>query len=93
MAEIRSHDPSLSARLRRDPLRHFRALEAACHSLASESRPGYDKENVRVKVALAGPIGASASSPRAVSSTLLYLPTTLRGIAVVFPCLLIMSNK
>lgn len=44
MAELRSEDPSLSQRLRLDPLRHLRALEAACHALASEERPGYDKE-------------------------------------------------
>lgn len=44
MAELRSEDPALTRRLRRDPLRHLRALEHACHSVASEERPGYDKE-------------------------------------------------
>lgn len=44
MAELRSEDAVLTRRLRRDPLRHIRALEAACHSVASEERPGYDKE-------------------------------------------------
>jgi len=44
LAELRSEDAALSQRLRLDPLRHFRALEAACHNVASEYRPGYDKE-------------------------------------------------
>jgi hypothetical protein len=44
MADLRSQDNGiLSQRLRRDPLPHMRALEAACHDIASESRPGYDK--------------------------------------------------
>lgn len=44
MAELRSVDNGdLSQRLRRDPLRHLRALEAACHEIAEEVRPGYDK--------------------------------------------------
>lgn len=29
--------------MRLDPLRHMRALEAACHEIANENRPGYDK--------------------------------------------------
>ena len=40
MAELRS--ANLSERLRLDPLRHLRALEAACHFVADEGRPGYD---------------------------------------------------
>jgi hypothetical protein len=55
MAELRSFQSSgnddesnsnnnLSQGLRMDPLRHLRALEAACHAMASEQRPGYDKE-------------------------------------------------
>ena len=40
MAELRS--ANLSERLRMDPLRHLRALEAACHFIADEGRPGYD---------------------------------------------------
>lgn len=44
MADLRSQDNgTLSQRLRRDPLPHMRALEAACHDIASEARPGYDK--------------------------------------------------
>ena len=40
MAELRS--AHLSERLRLDPLRHLRALEAACHLIADEGRPSYD---------------------------------------------------
>lgn len=44
MSELRSQDNGqLSQRLRQDPLRHLRALEAACHDIAQEVRPGYDK--------------------------------------------------
>lgn len=44
MAELRSHgDGHMSRLMRLDPLRHLRALEAACHSIASDQRPGYDK--------------------------------------------------
>jgi hypothetical protein len=44
MAELRSFN-NLSERLRMDPLRHMRALEAACRSVALEERgAGADKE-------------------------------------------------
>lgn len=44
MAELRAQgNGGLSQRLRRDPLPHIRALEAACHEIAMEARPGYDK--------------------------------------------------
>jgi hypothetical protein len=44
MAELRSYN-NLSERLRLDPLRHMRALEAACRSIAVEERGvGSDKE-------------------------------------------------
>lgn len=47
MAELRSQDNgNLSQRLRRDPLPHLRALEAACHEIATETRPGYDKNGM-----------------------------------------------
>jgi hypothetical protein len=50
MAELRSQDNGqLSQRLRMDPLRHLRALEAACHSIANEERPGYDKDGKKKK--------------------------------------------
>jgi DNA replication licensing factor MCM3 len=81
MAELRSEDPRLSQRLRQDPLRHMRALEAACHAIASEERPGYDKEGVRVKVALAGPIGATPSSPRGLTSASLRQLVCVEGVA------------
>ena len=43
MAEIRSEERALSQQLQSDPFRHIRALEAACHSIAQQERPGYDK--------------------------------------------------
>ena len=47
MADLRSQDNGqLSQRLRTDPLRHLRALEAACHDVANEERPGYDKSGM-----------------------------------------------
>ena len=45
LAELRSENPLLAQRLRHDPLRHLRALEAACHAIAAEERPGYDKDS------------------------------------------------
>eukprot|EP00521_Asterionellopsis_glacialis_P014452 CAMPEP_0195308248 /NCGR_PEP_ID=MMETSP0707-20130614/38125_1 /TAXON_ID=33640 /ORGANISM="Asterionellopsis glacialis, Strain CCMP134" /LENGTH=820 /DNA_ID=CAMNT_0040372511 /DNA_START=101 /DNA_END=2563 /DNA_ORIENTATION=+ len=81
MAELRSEDPQLSQRLRLDPLRHLRALEAACHSLASEERPGYDKEDVKIKVALSGPVGAKPSSPRGLTSSALRQLVCVEGVA------------
>ena len=51
MSELRSQDNgSLSQRLRRDPLPHIRALEAACHDIAMEERPGYDKNGTSNKL-------------------------------------------
>jgi hypothetical protein len=47
MAELRS--ANLSERLRLDPLRHLRALEASCHLIADEERPGYDIKSGRFK--------------------------------------------
>jgi hypothetical protein len=44
LSTLRSYDTGLSQRLRLDPLRHLRALEAACHEVGAEVRPGYDKE-------------------------------------------------
>ena len=44
MAELRTQDNGqLSNRLRRDPFRYLRALEDACHEIAKDERPGYDK--------------------------------------------------
>jgi len=45
MAELRSHgNGTLSQQLRLNPLENIRALEVACHNIALEERPGYDKE-------------------------------------------------
>ena len=44
LSDLRSENPLLAQRLRHDPLRHLRALEAACHAIAAEERPGYDKD-------------------------------------------------
>ena len=46
MAELRSE--GFSERLRLDPLRHLRALEAACHLIALEEKPGYDEDGTSV---------------------------------------------
>ena len=44
MAELRAHGNGLlSQEMRMNPLPHIRALEAACHAIALEERPGYDK--------------------------------------------------
>jgi DNA replication licensing factor MCM3 len=82
MAELRSQDNGqLSQRLRRDPLRHLRGLEAACHEIAQEVRPGYDKNGVKVKVALSGPVGASPLSPRGLTSSSLRQLVCVEGVA------------
>ena len=45
MTELRSYeDGKLSQQMRMDPLPHIRALEQACYLVATEERPGYDKE-------------------------------------------------
>jgi len=81
MAELRSVDGQLSQRLRHDPLRHMRALEGACHLIAHEERPGYDKDGARMKVALSGPIGAAPSSPRQLTSAWLRQLVCVEGVA------------
>lgn len=48
MAELRS--ANLSERLRLDPLRHMRALEAACHQIVNEEHPGYDVKAGTTKI-------------------------------------------
>lgn len=63
MAELRSQDNgTLSQSLRRNPLPHFRALEAACHEIASEARPGYDKNGTSPVVCLPYYVGFGAVS-------------------------------
>lgn len=81
MGELRSEDPHLAQRLRLDPLRHLRALESACHAIASEERPGYDKEDVKIKVAISGPVGATALSPRGLASSSLRQLVCVEGVA------------
>eukprot|EP00339_Tiarina_fusa_P012817 CAMPEP_0117069932 /NCGR_PEP_ID=MMETSP0472-20121206/49080_1 /TAXON_ID=693140 ORGANISM="Tiarina fusus, Strain LIS" /NCGR_SAMPLE_ID=MMETSP0472 /ASSEMBLY_ACC=CAM_ASM_000603 /LENGTH=760 /DNA_ID=CAMNT_0004792731 /DNA_START=199 /DNA_END=2481 /DNA_ORIENTATION=- len=82
MAELRSQDNGqLSQRLRRDPLRHMRALEAACHEIAKDERPGYFKNDVQIKVALSGPVGAAPLSPRGLNSSALRQLVCVEGVA------------
>lgn len=81
MAEIRSEDPQLSQRLQRDPFRHLRALEAACHLIADQERPGYDKLGGGVKVGIAGVVGSKANSPRELTSASLRRLVCVEGVA------------
>mmetsp|Transcript_211 Transcript_211/g.469 ORF Transcript_211/g.469 Transcript_211/m.469 type:complete len:795 (-) Transcript_211:924-3308(-) len=82
MAELRSMgNGGLSQRLRRDPLPHLRALEAACHEIATEERPGYDKNGVKIKVAFSGPVGAKPMSPRSLTSSSLRQLVSVEGVA------------
>lgn len=81
MAEIRSADAGLSRRLIDNPTPHIRALESACHTVASEFRQGYDKENERIRVGLTGPIGASPLSPRSLNSSALRQLICVEGVA------------
>mmetsp|Transcript_483 Transcript_483/g.1109 ORF Transcript_483/g.1109 Transcript_483/m.1109 type:complete len:816 (-) Transcript_483:168-2615(-) len=82
LSDLRSHDPRLSNALLRDPLRHIRALEAAAHDIALEERPGYDKDHVRMRVALGGPIGSRAIGPRELGSSSLRRLVCVEGVAV-----------
>jgi DNA replication licensing factor MCM3 len=83
LSDLRSHDPRLSNALLRDPPRHIRALESAAHELALEERPGYDlKSNVRMRVALGGPIGGSVLGPRELGSSSLRRLVCVEGVAV-----------
>jgi len=82
MAELRSQgNGGLSQRLRRDPLPHLRALEAACHEIAMEARPGYDKNGIKIKVAFSGPVGAKPMSPRSLTSSSLRQLVSVEGVA------------
>mmetsp|Transcript_7876 Transcript_7876/g.7468 ORF Transcript_7876/g.7468 Transcript_7876/m.7468 type:complete len:808 (-) Transcript_7876:256-2679(-) len=81
LSELRSENPRLEQRLRADPLRHLRALEDACHEIAKETRQGYDKNDVKIKVAVSGPIAASASSPRDLTSSSLRQLICVEGVA------------
>uniref|UniRef100_A0A7R9ZUF6 DNA replication licensing factor MCM3 n=1 Tax=Pseudo-nitzschia arenysensis TaxID=697910 RepID=A0A7R9ZUF6_9STRA len=82
MAELRSMgNGGLSQRLRRDPFPHLRALESACHEIAMEARPGYDKNGVKIKVAFSGPLGAKPMSPRSLTSASLRQLVSVEGVA------------
>lgn len=82
MADLRSQiNGGLSQRLRSDPLPHLRALEAACHEIAVEARPGYDKNGIKIKVALSGPVGAAPMSPRNLTSSCLRQLVSVEGVA------------
>lgn len=82
LSDLRSHDPRLSNSLLRDPLRHIRALEGAAHDIALEERPGYDKHNVKMRIALGGPIGSKAMGPRELGSSSLRRLVCVEGVAV-----------
>jgi len=84
LSELRSSGTfaHLERRLRVDPLRHLRALEAACHTIATEERPGYDKNDIRVKVAIEGPLGARPASPRTLLSSSLRHLVCVEGVAI-----------
>jgi DNA replication licensing factor MCM3 len=73
----------LSERLRLDPLRHLRALAAACHAIADEERPGYDvKAGGRpLQVSLLGPVGAAPASPRQLTAAHLRQLVCVEGVA------------
>jgi DNA replicative helicase MCM subunit Mcm2 (Cdc46/Mcm family) len=67
-----------------DPLRHLRALESIVHDIGLEERPGYDVKlnGERVKVAIGGPVGGRASSPRELGSSELRRLICVEGVAV-----------
>lgn len=52
------------------------------HDVAMEERPGYDKEEVRMKVALGGPVGSKAMGPRELASSSLRRLVCVEGVAV-----------
>ena len=50
--------------------------------MVMEKRPGYDKEEVRMKVALDGPVGSKAMGPRELASSSLRKLSCVEGVAV-----------
>eukprot|EP00536_Pseudo-nitzschia_multiseries_P004142 jgi/Psemu1/318351/estExt_fgenesh1_pm.C_670022 len=54
---------------------------AACHEIATEARPGYDKNGVKIKVAFSGPVGAKPMSPRSLTSSSLRQLVSVEGVA------------
>jgi len=81
IGEIRSENHRLAQRLRFDPLRHIRAIESACHAIAAEERPEYDKNGLKIKVAIAGPILSQPLSPRSLTSSHLRNLVCVEGVA------------
>jgi len=81
LPELRSEIPQLASRLRTDPLRHIRALEWACHAVATEERPGYDKSGERIKISIVGPVSAAPLSPRGLTSSQLGKLVCVEGVA------------
>lgn len=81
LTELRSENPRLEQGLRTDPLRHLRALEAACHIIALEERPEYEKYDVQTKVSIEGPLGTIPSTPRTLLSSSLRHLVCVEGVA------------
>ncbi len=50
--------------------------------MAMEERPGYDKNDVKVKVALGGPVASRPMSPRELASGSLRRLICVEGVAV-----------
>jgi len=83
LSELRSENPSLERRLINDPLRHLRALEFAAHDIGVDERPGYEEKggDVRIKVAIEGPISSTPSTPRTLNSSSLQSLVSIQGVA------------
>jgi len=83
ITELRSSKPLLEQRLRRDPLRHIRAIELACQDIALLSRPEYSKiaHDTQIKVGICGTIHATPSTPRSLNSSSLRELVCVEGVA------------
>lgn len=81
LTDLRSHNPTLEEQLRNDPLRHIRAIEAACYSLALSERPDYLKICNGIKVAITGTLHARPCSPRELTSSTLRQLVCVQGVA------------
>lgn len=71
----------LESGLRNDPLRHIRAIEAACDSLARSERPDYKKFCSGIKVGITGTLHARPCSPRDLTSSSLRQLVCVQGVA------------
>ena len=81
LTELRSFNLDLEQNLRYDPLRHIRAIEAACHAIALAERPSYEKLANHIKVAISGTIHAQPSTPRSLNSSSLRQLVCVEGVA------------